>query len=160
MVSTTWVAAMIRMAGYTTGGVQKMCCRSKSAPTASRSTIRTFLLTAKTSTAISHWPKTSPTTAGSRSRTKRFCSWSKARASQLLSPISSSFSCRGDRHGARCSAKKTQRLALEDDVHAPDKFRVNGPLTQFAEFSNAWKCTDKALMAPPNRCGLGYGPVW
>jgi len=56
--------------------------------------------------------------------------------------------------------KKTERLALENDVHAPDKFRVNGPLTQYAEFSTAWKCTDKAIMAPPNRCGLGYGPVW
>ena len=29
---------------YLSGGVQRMCCRLKSAPTASRSTIRTFLL--------------------------------------------------------------------------------------------------------------------
>lgn len=56
--------------------------------------------------------------------------------------------------------KKTARLALEDDVHAPDKYRVNGPLTQYKEFADAYQCTDKAIMAPPNRCGQGYGPVW
>ena len=37
---------------------------------------------------------------------------------------------------------------------------VNGPLTQYAEFADAWKCSDKAIMAPPNRCGKGFGPVW
>jgi len=56
--------------------------------------------------------------------------------------------------------KKTARLALEDDVHAPDKYRVNGPLTQYGEFADAWSCNAKAIMAPPNRCGQGYGPVW
>jgi predicted metalloendopeptidase len=50
--------------------------------------------------------------------------------------------------------------ALENDVHAPDKFRVNGPLTQYDEFSKAWQCSDKAIMNPPNRCGGGSGPLW
>lgn len=56
--------------------------------------------------------------------------------------------------------KKTARLALEDDVHAPDRFRVMGPLTQYKEFADAWKCSSKAIMNPPNRCGQGFGPVW
>ena len=63
---------------------------------------------------------------------------------------------------SRCSVqrKQTARLALEQDVHAPDKYRVLGPLTQYGEFAKAYQCSDKAIMNPPNRCGKGFGPVW
>jgi len=56
--------------------------------------------------------------------------------------------------------KKAMRLSLEQDPHAPDKYRVNGPLSQLNVFSDAFKCTDRAKMNPKNKCGDGKGAVW
>ncbi|KAJ1492675.1 hypothetical protein T484DRAFT_1930886 [Baffinella frigidus] len=68
--------------------------------------------------------------------------------------------------------KKTALLALEDDEHAPDSARVNGPLAQYKPFAKAYQCADRAIMNPRARCGdqqlLGsnviafahQGPVW
>ena len=42
-----------------------------------------------------------------------------------------------------------QQLASE---HAPNAFRVNGPLSQFAPFGQALKCPVGSAMNPPTRC--------
>jgi len=56
--------------------------------------------------------------------------------------------------------KRTARLALENDPHSPDKWRVNGPLSQYQEFADAFQCPDRTRMNPSVRCGSGDGPVW
>lgn len=56
--------------------------------------------------------------------------------------------------------KKATMLALEQDPHSPDKFRVNGPLSQLDAFSGAYKCTNRAKMNPAAKCGKGKGSIW
>jgi len=56
--------------------------------------------------------------------------------------------------------KKAKLLSLEQDPHAPDKYRVNGPLSQLDVFTKAFQCTNRAKMNPPNKCGGGKGAVW
>mmetsp|Transcript_67692 Transcript_67692/g.141120 ORF Transcript_67692/g.141120 Transcript_67692/m.141120 type:complete len:99 (+) Transcript_67692:2-298(+) len=56
--------------------------------------------------------------------------------------------------------KRSAKLALETDEHSPDRYRVNGPLTQYQAFSDAYQCPTRATMNPRSRCGEGKGPVW
>jgi len=56
--------------------------------------------------------------------------------------------------------KKATLLSLDQDPHAPDRFRVNGPLSQLDTFSSAFKCTNRALMNPQAKCGNGKGAIW
>mmetsp|Transcript_36762 Transcript_36762/g.88853 ORF Transcript_36762/g.88853 Transcript_36762/m.88853 type:complete len:744 (+) Transcript_36762:244-2475(+) len=48
--------------------------------------------------------------------------------------------------------KKAENLQLLTDPHAPDRFRVNGPLSQISEFQQAFGCPAGSLMAPKDRC--------
>mmetsp|Transcript_38149 Transcript_38149/g.90131 ORF Transcript_38149/g.90131 Transcript_38149/m.90131 type:complete len:744 (+) Transcript_38149:96-2327(+) len=61
-----------------------------------------------------------------------------------------------------CSVQRARsaKLALQTDEHAPDKDRVNAPLTQYAPFSDAYQCPTRSNMNPRQRCGGGTGPVW
>jgi endothelin-converting enzyme/putative endopeptidase len=47
-----------------------------------------------------------------------------------------------------------QRLRVTTDPHAPERFRVNGPLANFAEFGAAFGCKAGAPMAPVQRCQI------
>ena len=40
------------------------------------------------------------------------------------------------------------------DEHSPDKFRVNGPLSQNLDFQSDWECPANSKMNPPNKCAL------
>lgn len=55
-----------------------------------------------------------------------------------------------------CSASNVAWLEyqLENDVHSPAKFRVNGPLSQFDEFASAFNCPANKPMNPSPRCDL------
>ena len=41
------------------------------------------------------------------------------------------------------------------DEHAPDRFRVLGPLSNSAKFAETWGCAPKSAMNPPDKC-----PIW
>lgn len=55
-----------------------------------------------------------------------------------------------------CSVSKTESLALAltTDQHAPDVFRVWGPLQNSAEFARDFGCAAGAPMNPAVKCGL------
>ena len=62
-----------------------------------------------------------------------------------------------------CSVQreKTAVLALHDDLHAPDRFRVNGAVSEYSPFAEAFQCpVHGAKMNPRTRCGDGDGAVW
>lgn len=44
------------------------------------------------------------------------------------------------------------RDSLYTDTHAPNKFRVNGPVSNSQEFSNDFKCCRGARMNPATKC--------
>jgi predicted metalloendopeptidase len=44
--------------------------------------------------------------------------------------------------------------AVLTDEHAPSKYRVIGPLSQFAPFAHAFQCASGSRMAPEQRCSL------
>ncbi len=44
------------------------------------------------------------------------------------------------------------RLRATTDPHSPARFRVNGPLSNFDEFSKAFSCKAGTVMNPSNRC--------
>mmetsp|Transcript_69171 Transcript_69171/g.101387 ORF Transcript_69171/g.101387 Transcript_69171/m.101387 type:complete len:736 (-) Transcript_69171:109-2316(-) len=46
------------------------------------------------------------------------------------------------------------RMAILTDEHSPDKFRVNGPLSQNLDFQSDWECPANSKMNPPNKCAL------
>ena len=47
-----------------------------------------------------------------------------------------------------------QRSLITMDPHSPPRFRVNGPLANFDEFSKAFGCKAGDKMAPENRCKI------
>jgi putative endopeptidase len=53
-----------------------------------------------------------------------------------------------------CSKERPAAAALEllTDVHAPDKWRVNGPLSQVQEFAQVFQCPSGSPMNPFERC--------
>mmetsp|Transcript_47651 Transcript_47651/g.113427 ORF Transcript_47651/g.113427 Transcript_47651/m.113427 type:complete len:747 (+) Transcript_47651:60-2300(+) len=53
-----------------------------------------------------------------------------------------------------CSKERPAAAALQilTDAHSPDKWRVNGPLSQVKEFSEVFQCPVGAKMNPPQRC--------
>jgi len=53
-----------------------------------------------------------------------------------------------------CSKKRDAfaRMLVKTDPHSPPRFRVNGTVSQFSEFSTAFQCKPGAPMAPVNRC--------
>lgn len=55
-----------------------------------------------------------------------------------------------------CSKKQEQlaRMLVKTDPHSPPRFRVNGALSQFPQFSEAFQCKPGAKMAPANRCEI------
>jgi predicted metalloendopeptidase len=55
-----------------------------------------------------------------------------------------------------CSKKKEQlaRMHVKTDPHSPPRFRVNGTVSQFVEFSTAFQCKPGTPMAPVNRCSV------
>ena len=46
------------------------------------------------------------------------------------------------------------RMAILTDEHSPDKFRVNGPLSQNLDFQKDFSCPATAKMNPPTKCSL------
>ena len=40
------------------------------------------------------------------------------------------------------------------DEHAPDKFRVQGPLSNSPRFSQTWHCSPESSMNPPEKCHI------
>jgi len=56
--------------------------------------------------------------------------------------------------------KRTAKLALMNDVHSPDRARVNLPLSQYEPFAEAYSCPDSYTMNPRQKCGNGDGAVW
>ncbi len=53
-----------------------------------------------------------------------------------------------------CSKKQEQltRMLVTTDPHSPARFRVNGTLSQFSRFGDAFQCKPGTAMAPVNRC--------
>ena len=49
---------------------------------------------------------------------------------------------------------KDQAELLRTDEHSPTEFRVNGPLSNSAEFSKDFNCPVGSRMNPVNKCGL------
>ena len=47
---------------------------------------------------------------------------------------------------------KAEALELLTDPHAPDRWRVNGPLSQVSEFAEAFGCPAASAMSPSSRC--------
>lgn len=50
--------------------------------------------------------------------------------------------------------KEAEEKAVITDEHAPSKYRVIGPLSQFAPFAHAFQCASGSRMAPERRCSL------
>jgi len=50
------------------------------------------------------------------------------------------------------ASEEYERQQVTTDPHSPAKFRVNGPLTQNADFAKAFSCEEGSKMAPVNRC--------
>lgn len=50
--------------------------------------------------------------------------------------------------------RRAEELQLLTDEHAPNKFRVNGPLSNLPEFAQAFGCAEGTRMAPTDRCEL------
>uniref|UniRef100_A0A7S0DV73 Peptidase M13 C-terminal domain-containing protein n=1 Tax=Hanusia phi TaxID=3032 RepID=A0A7S0DV73_9CRYP len=48
--------------------------------------------------------------------------------------------------------KQAEELQLLTDPHAPDRWRVNGPLSQTPEFAEAFQCSPGSPMNPRRRC--------
>ena len=46
------------------------------------------------------------------------------------------------------------KMAILTDEHSPDKFRVNGPLSQNLDFQKDWGCPAGSKMNPPDKCAL------
>jgi predicted metalloendopeptidase len=46
------------------------------------------------------------------------------------------------------------RTRVATDGHSPDRFRVNGPMSNMPEFGAAWKCAAGTPMNPTDRCQL------
>jgi putative endopeptidase len=45
-----------------------------------------------------------------------------------------------------------EQMLVKVDPHSPPKFRVNGPLTNFATFASVFQCAEGAPMRPANAC--------
>jgi len=56
----------------------------------------------------------------------------------------------------RCSNEPDTVTAfyLHSDTHSPDKYRVNGVVTNLPEFANAFHCAAGSPMSPASRCDL------
>lgn len=50
--------------------------------------------------------------------------------------------------------EKGARLAMQTDVHAPERARVNGALSQFDQFAKVFSCEPHRQMNPAQRCEL------
>jgi predicted metalloendopeptidase len=53
-----------------------------------------------------------------------------------------------------CTKRRPElaRMLVTVDPHSPAKFRVNGPLSNFAKFAEAFSCKSGTPMAPVNAC--------
>ena len=40
------------------------------------------------------------------------------------------------------------------DTHSPEEFRINGPLSNSARFSETWSCKSGSPMNPKNKCSI------
>ena len=50
------------------------------------------------------------------------------------------------------ASEEYERQQVTTDPHSPARFRVNGPLTQNADFAEAFSCEVGSTMAPAERC--------
>ncbi|CAK9298481.1 unnamed protein product [Gordionus sp. m RMFG-2023] len=56
-----------------------------------------------------------------------------------------------------CCSKDTPEALYEtikSDSHSPDKYRVNGVLSNLKQFSEAYSCSTKSVMNPPYKCTI------
>ena len=53
-----------------------------------------------------------------------------------------------------CSVERLESMKLQImmDVHSPDQFRVNGPLSNIPEFSDDFNCPSDSRMNGENKC--------
>ncbi|VVC45563.1 Hypothetical protein CINCED_3A014184 [Cinara cedri] len=52
------------------------------------------------------------------------------------------------------STEESLKLQIEKDLHSPSQFRVNGPLSNFREFSEVFNCQIGTPMNPSNKCNI------
>jgi len=45
-----------------------------------------------------------------------------------------------------------ERVLVKVDPHSPPRFRVNGPLSNYPKFGDAFQCKEGAPMRPANAC--------
>ncbi|XP_065316946.1 endothelin-converting enzyme 1-like [Gordionus sp. m RMFG-2023] len=57
---------------------------------------------------------------------------------------------------SHCSKDTPEALyeRIRSGFHSPDKYRVNGVLSNFKQFSEAFSCSAKSAMNPPNKCTI------
>lgn len=48
--------------------------------------------------------------------------------------------------------KSSQEQALKVFSHSPNRFRINGPLSNLKEFSDDFQCPEGSLMNPVKKC--------
>ena len=53
--------------------------------------------------------------------------------------------------------KRYTQLQLDQDSHAPERFRVIGSLRQSSDFAKAFNCPEKSQMNPKERCKIWGG---
>ena len=76
----------------------------------------------------------------------------RSRRRSTASRRSSACSWAGARSGARTSGRRCERMHAGTDPHAPNRYRVNGVVSNMPEFQKAFSCKADAPMVRQNAC--------
>lgn len=66
--------------------------------------------------------------------------------------VSFSFFCHRQQKWCRSNTHLQTRMRISKSVHSPEKYRVNGALSNFKEFSRIFDCPEGSPMNPVKRC--------